>query len=478
MIDWQPKPKGYSHFDGHMSIETAIAFATSADRVSRHAFYPFIRYHQRWTKYAKKGLSGKIKERPIRYAARADAYVFSYYRHLLTAAYETRLTSAGLSTSVLAYRRLVDANGNGKCNIHFALDAVQKIRALGNCCVIALDISSFFESLDHAVLKRAWCDTLGVARLPADHHQVFKAITAYSVVDKERVYERLGFYGVKGYNRLGHEIKGYLRPQKDIPRKLTTGGTFRSLVAGDDGSPSLIQKNHKPYGIPQGAPISDLLANMYLFEFDQKVRDRVVALGGTYYRYSDDILIIVPSPPDDAIALEAWVRATIAAFGPKLRIKADKSALFQFQPSGSDQSWTRISGHQGKNGVEYLGFRYDGKHMFLRDSTLSGFQRKITNSAKRAAHFSARRYATKSAKEILDLFDVNGFIQRYGRVEDFEEKVDDVRNWTFWTYVTRSGEVLGPLGLPIFRQLRRQRTIIRQRIKRAVEDAVKWRDRA
>lgn len=478
MLDWQPEPKGYSHFDGHMPISAAVDLATDPTLVASHAFYPFIRYHQRWTKYANKGLAGKVKERPIRYAARADAYIFSYYRHILGAAYEARLTRGSLSANVLAYRRLVDSHGHGKCNIHFALDAVNCIRAFGNCCVIALDISNFFESLDHAVLKRAWCDTLGLDRLPPDHHQVFKAITAYSVVDKELVYERLGFYGTKGYTRLGVEIKGYLKSPKDIPIKLTTGATFRNLVAGGNGSPSLIIKNRRPYGIPQGAPISDLLANLYLYEFDLLVRDRAASFGGTYYRYSDDILIIVPTSTDNSTALEAWVRATIRAFGSKLQIKAEKSALFKFEPLGKGQSCTRVMGHQGKNGVEYLGFRYDGEHMFLRDSTLSGFQRKITRSAKRAAHFEAKRYPTKSAKEIFGLFDVNKFIQRYGRVEDFEDKAQDVRNWTFWTYVTRAGEVLGPMGLPIFRQLRHQRRVIKERIQRALDNAVMWRDRS
>lgn len=212
-------------------------------------------------------------------------------------------------------------------------------------------------------------------------------------------------------------------------------------------------------------------------KFDIAVNARVAQLGGAYYRYSDDILIVLPTPLKDALELEKWVRETIKQSGPKLQIKAEKSAVFRYDGAcGGDQSWTRIVGHQGANGLEYLGFRYDGRRMFLRDSTLSNFQRKITKSAKRAAHFAAKRYPGKSAAEIFSVFNVNGFIQRYGRVEHFEEKADDVRNWTFWTYVTRAADELGALGRPIFRQLRRQRAVIASRIGEALEDAVRRRD--
>ncbi|WP_168734446.1 reverse transcriptase domain-containing protein [Ollibium composti] len=461
-----------------MSVKDAVLLATDPVRVARHPFYPFIRYHQRWTKYAEKGQSGKEKIRPIRYAARADAYIFSYYRYLLSRDYEARLQNENLTENVLAYRRILDSSGSGKCNIHFAMDGIKKIRNLGRCCAIAMDISNFFESIDHGVLKEAWKDVIGGSRLPPDHYAVYKAITAYSVVDKEKLYERLGYYGVKGHNKTGDPIKGYLKPPRDIPTKLTTGAEFRRAVAGGNGYRSLIDQNRKPFGVPQGAPISDLLANLYLLKFDMEVRDRVAALGGAYYRYSDDILIVTPQEPNEASDLEAWVRNTIRKYGDKIKIKPEKSALFHFQPSGDNQLWTRVSGDQGKNGLEYLGFRYDGRYMYLRDSTISNFLRKVTRGAKRAAHFAARRYPNKSAVQIFDLFDVDGFIQRYGRVEDFESKAGDVHNWTFWTYVTHAADVCGPLGRPIFKQLRHQRGAISGRIMGAIVNAVKWRDRA
>ena len=171
--------KRYPHFDSPIAPSEAEALARDPARVALHAFYPFMLYTQRWNRFAAKYHKGKVKERPIRYAARRDAYIFSYYRHLLSERYEVELARRGLSACVLAYRKIPDPEtGKGKCNIEFARDAIQGIAQLGDCCVLALDISGFFESLDHALLKGRWSTLLGCERLPSDHYQVFKAITA------------------------------------------------------------------------------------------------------------------------------------------------------------------------------------------------------------------------------------------------------------------------------------------------------------
>ena len=278
--------KRYPHFDRVLSVEAATALATNPTHVAAHKFYPFMLYEQRWTRFAEKGEKGDVKERPIRYAARADAYILAYYRHMLSGHYETALSQLGLGDSVLAYRRISAVQGEGgKCNIHFARDAIIQIRKLGNCCVIALDIKSYFESLDHGRLKTLWCRMLGVNRLPDDHNRVFEAVTQYAVVDKQAVYARLGHFGEKRKTKSGRIINGYLTPYKKIPRQLCTGVEFREKIAGGNGQKSLIRQNHKRYGIPQGSPISDLLANFYLIDFNKTVHGWARSILGNYYRY-------------------------------------------------------------------------------------------------------------------------------------------------------------------------------------------------
>ncbi len=470
--------KKYPHFDPLISAEDAEALAMDPERVARHAFYPFMRYTERWTRFAKKGDKGETKKRPIRYAARRDAYIFARYRHLLAERYNVELARLGLDDCVLAYRRIIKPGEvGGKCNIDFARDAFLKIRELGNCCVVALDISSFFEHLDHDRLKALWCRLLGTERLPDDHFRVFNAITRYSYVEKEKVYERLGHLGTKGTTSSGKPIRGYLTPFKAIPKQLCRGSEFRDKIAGGKGGKSLIEVNFKPYGIPQGAPISDLLANLYLLDFDQAIRALVVAIGGAYYRYSDDILIIIPGNAATGMTWLADMQAKIREHGRKLEIKAEKSAVFVYSGDGDEQTFTRVHGTQGANGLEYLGFRYDGRRAFLRDSTLSGLRRKVAFAARRDANFCASQHPAKGVADLKAAFNYERLIKRFGKVEDFAEKRDDFRNWTFWTYARRAAEIFGPLGQPISGQLKRHAALVRKRCDLELEKAIERRAR-
>ena len=464
--------KKYPHFDSLISAVDAVALATDAARVAKHAFYPFMLYSQRWTRFAGKGQTGEVKTRPIRYAARRDAYIFSYYRYLLSRPYEDELRRLNLDASVLAYRRILTADGSGKCNIHFAQEAIARIKQLGSCCVIALDISGYFESLDHGNLKRLWCRMLGVAKLPADHFHVFEAITKYAVVDKEKVYERLGHFGPKRTTSTGKRVNGYLTPYKKMPKQLCTGKEFQEKIAGGSGGKSIIEKRYKPFGIPQGAPISDLLANLYLIDFDSIVAGWVRDAGGAYFRYSDDILIVVSGDEAAGRNLMTQTRELIRRFGDKLVIKEKKSSLFMFEPERDKQRFRLLHGTQGKNGLEYLGFRYDGQRVYLRDATLSNLRRKIAGAAYREAAAHARRYPDKDASQLKALFNYEGLIKQFGRVEDFPELQHDYRKWTFWTYATKAAKHFGPLGMSILRQLRSHRSSIKYQVDINLERAV------
>jgi hypothetical protein len=466
MVAWQLTSedlKRYPHFDSQISIEAAIALATSPKAVVAHEFYPFILYTNRWTRFAKRGEQGDVKKRPIRYASRGDAYIFAYYRYLLTQKYEAVLSSNSLNDSVIAYRRILNKDGIGKCNIHFALEAFEKIRKLGNCCVVALDISGFFESLDHDLLKSIWCELLNVKKLPDDHYKVFRTITRYAVVEKQSVYERLGFYGAKLNPKSGKITNGYLVPYNKMPKQLCTGYTFRQKIAGGDGSKNLISVNLKTYGIPQGSPISDVLANLYLLKFDCAVRKILDTNGGSYFRYSDDILLVAPGGEKEGKALADQVRGMIGKFGSKLVIKEKKSSVFEFATKGNYQSYNVVQGIQGKNGIEYLGFRYDGRKIFIRDSTISNLYRKVTGSARYTAVSLLKRYPGRDYAFLESKLDYEKLIQNFGRVKDFGEAGDDYRNWTFWTYARRAAKIYGPLGSPIHRQLRMFRENVRRR---------------
>lgn len=54
----------------------------------------------------------------------------------------------------------------------------------------------------------------------------------------------------------------------------------------------LIKTHQDSKGIPQGTPISALLSNIYMVDFDLKAKEIIDRLGGKYYRYCDDMLFI------------------------------------------------------------------------------------------------------------------------------------------------------------------------------------------
>ena len=75
----------------------------------------------------KKDLVTKIrkfeyKERPISYASHYDSLIYSWYAYQLEDLYEKRIKSAGLTDSIIAYRRL------GKSNVYFALETFKFIK--------------------------------------------------------------------------------------------------------------------------------------------------------------------------------------------------------------------------------------------------------------------------------------------------------------------------------------------------------------
>lgn len=473
-IEWQLNAddlKKYPHFDKYLSPEKAAAIATNPKLVASNAFFPFLRYTKGWRPYRPNGKPRK--ERPIRYASRRDAYIFSRYRELLSHAYEAELIRRNIAHCPIAYRK-IPVNGTfgpGKCNINFAKDAIDRIQALRRCSVVALDISSYFESIDHCLLRKLWCDLLGIAELPPDHAAVFKAITTYAVVDRDKLFERLGFIGPKNQN--GKTVQGYLRSYNEIPMQICSPADFRSKVAGGDVTlPSLIETNDKPSGIPQGAPISDILANIYLIDFDVVMEAYARNYGGCYFRYSDDLLLIVPGGAADGLKARDYAIAEITKFGSELRIKEQKTSIVTYEPDTNGQLYhTYVDGSQGRNGLEYLGFRFDGRRIYLRDSTVSAFYRKITIALRQETRAFVARYPGKDINFLIDQFNVETFISRFGRVEDFDPQAGH-KEWTFWTYARRAASEFCLAGQPIYRQIRGHRELIRERLRKEFEAAL------
>ncbi|WP_445153231.1 hypothetical protein [Aeromonas hydrophila] len=147
------RSRGYLHFDAPVKLENAKKIVKFPDVVAKHAFLPLIQYDIYSFKVSVDD-NGKLtktkKSRNISYASHIDSHIYSYYSEKLSVFYENKLSDASLHNSILAFRAL------SKSNIDFANDAFEKIKTHGNCVAIAMDISGFFDNLDHKTLKDMW----------------------------------------------------------------------------------------------------------------------------------------------------------------------------------------------------------------------------------------------------------------------------------------------------------------------------------
>ncbi len=467
--------KHYPHFDAPLSLREIRRLVTSPERVAANSFYPFFLYEESWQPYrSADAAKPEKKTRPIRYGARRDAYIFAFYRRKLSRLYEARLRALGIEDCPIAYRQVSkEGRGGGKCNIDFAKDAFDEIDRLGDCGAVALDIKGYFENLDHRRIKKIWCDLLGVAELPPDHYAVFKNITKYHFVDQRTTYRRLGYFGLRERN--GEMVEGFLRPYRDMPKQLCSNADFRAKICGGDPSyPSIIQKNDLPHGVPQGAPISDLIANFYLLDFDVVMAGYARARGGRYMRYSDDILLILPGGPSEASAAIDFATTEMRKHGPELRIKEAKTCVAQFQRAPDGLRFYHLkqrSDETTKNGFEYLGFRYDGRRVYVRDSTISRFYSKVAGAAKRDGRRHIEKNPSLDAGALIGCFDFPLFSQRFSKVKK-ENLTSDYRSWTFYSYLKRSAEAFGPKGDRILKQARGFDKFMRARVTEAIVRAV------
>lgn len=473
--------KHYPHFDAPITLREIRRLVTDPQRVAANSFYPFFLYEESWQPYrATDAAKPNKKTRPIRYGARRDAYIFAFYRRKLSRLYEARLRDMGIEDCPIAYRQVLKSGrGRGKCNIDFAKDAFDEIDKLGDCVAVALDIKGYFENLDHRRIKHIWCDLLGVEKLPPAHYAVFKNITKYSFVEQCPVYSRLGYFGVRERN--GHIIPGFLVPFREMPKQLCSNADFRMKICGGDPKhgPSLAQKNPSltkqyPHGVPQGAPISDLIANFYLLAFDKMLAEYTRIRGGRYMRYSDDILLILPGESAEAKAAIEFATTEMSKHGPELRINDAKTCVAQFQRAPGGLRFRHVKqrpDEAAKNGFEYLGFRYDGQRVYVRDSTISRFYGKVASAAKRHGRRHVEKNPTLDARALIGSFDFPLFSQRFSKVKK-ANLTGDYRSWTFYSYLKRSAVAFGPKGDRIVRQARSFDEFMRQRVELAIVSGV------
>lgn len=387
----------YRHFDGRVSLKDTqtnkAEFLLNELRfpahLVRHAFFPFIRKDKKVRRFTKevvkneqdeieKKIVVKQKLRQIMYASHRDATIYGFYGHMLKKAYDLKASLLGIDKNVIAYRKIPrnDGSDRNKSNIDFANDIYKILGKHENSAIICLDITDFFGSMLHTKIEENWQRVLGVNSLPIGHKTVFKNITRYRYLFLDEVRVVLG---------LGEMVHGRFIYKDKLPQAQRVGPLtsdpkiYNQLVKKSN----LIKTNGSPKGIPQGSPISDIIANMYLMEFDTKINNLVSSYDfGLSRRYSDDILIICPQ--DKIIETYRQIEQLLKSEGSK--VNQSKSELFFLDRDTStltDKTGLLIEHYiKNKSTIQYLGFEFDLKDIHIRSGTIANHYRKLKRSMK------------------------------------------------------------------------------------------------
>lgn len=353
--------KGYAHFDCRTGIKEQRDYISNPEKIARHGFYPFIHYEKKQVKFSKTG--GEIeKKRDICYASHIDRCIYQYYSFLLGERYNQRVRSDGISQVAVAYRTDLHQN-----NIDFAKRAIDFIRGSAPCYIMIGDFTHFFDNLDHKYLRKQWCSLIGTATLPKDHYKVFRSVTHYNMWE---LTDLLTLNHLKD-NRAG-------RRTLNSRQRVLTPEEYKVYSNREH-----IHPNQNTYGIPQGSPISGLLANVYMLDIDKTIHDLVTALKGLYMRYSDDFIVVIPNT--GALAeqtLQEISNRFNAVVG--LTLEPSKTKYFKYENQVLENCGARFgSPSEEKNPViNFLGFTFNGKKVSIRAKTVGKYYYRMYSKAK------------------------------------------------------------------------------------------------
>lgn len=415
------KEKGYLHISPSLKIgeewENYYRNIVNQKFVARYAFYPLIHTNIIDRKYKKsdpekhKGQgrkhchinekTGKAEKsnklRPLHYASHMDALVYGFYKEILDELYEKKLKeNSKLDSSVNAYRKIEisQENKKGKSTIHFAKEVFDEIKKRGEgeeVCVLTFDLKSFFPSLNHQFLKQKWKWLLGVDELPKDHYNVFKACTKFRYVLLDDLRVRNNRNGRK--SGFDESKLAKIRKEKGYKCFFQSNEEFRKTIK--EGKLRVYKnpfysKDKINIGIPQGLPISALLANLYLYDFDLKIITELVEDRDAYYkRYSDDIVVVCK--PNQAEFIEEYIYALVKE--SRVNISENKTEKFIFRnvtysPKHTDTRLTcfkidKRTNFEIETPLLYLGFEFRGYKTVIKSANLSKYYRKIISVTKR-----------------------------------------------------------------------------------------------
>ena len=224
-----------------------------------------------------------------------------------------------------------------------------------------MDVSGFFDNLDHGILKAAWAKLIAAAALPDDHYAVFKSITKWSHVNRDAAFSE---FGISANN------------PKNGRNRICSPEEFRTRIR----QKGLITRDSDAFGVPQGSPISAVLSNIYMMDFDIEIHALALRNDGAYFRYCDDILLIIPNLTREDI--------------PKLITEAIERLKLSINPKKTEIRHFRANADgalEADKPLQYLGFTFDGQRILIRSAAFARHSNKM-KKAVRLAKSTMRRW--------------------------------------------------------------------------------------
>ena len=241
----------------------------------------------------------------------------------------------------------------------------------------------------------------------------------------------------------------------------------------------MIHKNECNFGIPQGLPISAVLANIYMWRFDRAISDYLKSIGGYYRRYSDDIIIVCDANRHDEVL--SILKELISK--EDLTIAEEKTSVFLVK---KEDGRLKVTDEKtNKNSViEYLGLSFDGNVIRLKNKSISQYYHKMKRTVNAKTHYAIKKsdktggvlFVQQLLKKYTPIGSKRHNIFRRSRLDRslfINTRVKSFGN--FWTYAKKAARICNSPA--ITHQLIRNKSILRARILKAKRIISDVRDR-
>lgn len=389
-----------------MDYDWVKKYVSDPDKIRKHSFLPLI--HKsiikrkfrsdklkriRNPKNKLRRIKSDPKERHIFFASHLDAMVYSKYNELISKKYEYYISDLEFNRSIVAYRKIPHKKSSGNmCSIDFARIAFEFIKSnqSNKLSVIVADIKSFFDNLDHTILKKQWSKILNKITLPPDHYNIYKSLTRIKYVESNMLFncynkEMIVSRGLINNNKISIHKRKKINSHKYFKEKNAISYCTKQEFLNNNLN-LIISKNNES-GIPQGIAISATLANIYMLDFDERIYNLTKSINAFYQRYSDDIIIVCEQ--NDEVNIISQLNRLITSEHVNLTIESNKTKLYHFEIVDNVYTGfevdiqTRIPSYNKP--LEYLGFTFDGHRVLIKSSGFSKYYRNMKHALNRSA---------------------------------------------------------------------------------------------